>query len=405
MSELINNSQKRQEKLKEIIKKIHDGMPIEEAKKEFKKHFESVSTDEITKMEHNLIEEGMPIEEVENLCDVHASVFQGSISDIHKTNEITEIKGHPLQVLMEENDRILTLIEEEIVPYLDDTSKTAQLMLRIGFERLSEVDYHYARKENLFFPQIEKAGITSVPKVMWGVDNQIRDGIKDVIKELASEECDLEALNPDIKITLEKVKDMVTKENNILIPMLIDNVNLYQFILIDEASQEMKYFLEPPKHKWAKQDDDMTENKETTTEETNASGEVLFDAGTLSQEEVNSILNTVPFDMTFVDKEGHVKYFTQGKERMFDRPKTILGRHVSMCHPPQSVDVVEEIVRRFETGEKDHEDFWIKMGEVFAHIRYYAIRDKNNNFLGTLELTQDIKPIKDLEGEKRLLDE
>ena len=107
--------------------------------------------------------------------------------------------------------------------------------------------------------------------------------------------------------------------------------------------------------------------------------------------------------MTFVDKNGNVKYFTQGKERIFDRPHTVLGRHVNMCHPPQSVHVVEEIVASFESGEKDHEDFWIQMGPLFVHIRYFAVRDKEGKFLGTLEVSQNIKPIRDLEGEKRLI--
>ena len=130
----------------------------------------------------------------------------------------------------------------------------------------------------------------------------------------------------------------------------------------------------------------------------------MFDAGELTHAEINAILNTVPFDMTFIDKEGKVKYFTQGKERIFDRPITILGRHVNMCHPPQSVHIVEKIVNSFKDGSKDHEDFWIDFHNQFVHIRYYAVRDKNGEYLGTLEVTQDIKPIRDLQGEKRLLD-
>ncbi len=90
-------------------------------------------------------------------------------------------------------------------------------------------------------------------------------------------------------------------------------------------------------------------------------------------EEINAILNTIPFDMTFVDADNRVKYFTQGKERIFDRPKTILGREVKNCHPPKSVHVVEEIVKQLQSGEKDHEDFWIKMGELFVYIRYFAV--------------------------------
>jgi len=130
---------------------------------------------------------------------------------------------------------------------------------------------------------------------------------------------------------------------------------------------------------------------------------IQFGAGSLSQTEVNALLNTLPLDMTFVDKEGNVKYFSQGKERIFDRPSTIIGRHVSMCHPPSSVHVVEEIIECFESGRKDNEDFWIRMKDMFVYIRYFAVRDPSGDFLGTLEITQNIKPITELQGEKRLV--
>jgi DUF438 domain-containing protein len=201
---------------------------------------------------------------------------------------------------------------------------------------------------------------------------------------------------------------MVFKENNILLPLLRDNLNLYNFIKISEASDDVGYFLTPPEHQWHL-DNNKSESREFNvnlddTQTPNSTDEVSFDAGSLLPKEVNAILNVLPLDLTFVDKDGHVKYFTQGKERIFDRPKTILGRHVNMCHPPKSVHIVEKIVASFEAGEKDHEDFWITMRGTMIHIRYFAVRDHDGNFLGTLEMTQNISPIRELEGEKRLLD-
>ena len=142
---------------------------------------------------------------------------------------------------------------------------------------------------------------------------------------------------------------------------------------------------------------------EKQEETVNQDGEIKFDAGSLVPEEVNAILNTIPLDMTFVDKNDKVKYFTQGKERIFERPRTSIGREVSMCHPPQSVHIVEQIVDDLRSGRKDNEDFWIKMGPMFVYIRYFAVRNKEGEFLGTLEVTQNIKPILELEGEKRLM--
>ena len=400
MSELLNNTkEKRQTILKGLIKDLHDGKDPELVKKAFKEHFESVSTQEISEMEQALIKEGLPIEEVQRLCDVHASIFGGSVSDIHK-DDLSETPGHPLNVLKTENQRIETVIEAEIYPYLEQVGNTALLMLRVGFDRLQEIDKHYTRKEQLFFPYLEKKGITGPPQVMWGVDDEIRREMKSVRTRLDDPTIQVEAIKEAVLAITKKIVDMVFKENTILIPLLADTLNLYNFIKIAEASDEIGYFLEKPAVMWhVESTDSETEDVKTNT------AEVVFDAGALPQAVVNAMLNTLPLDLTFVDADGHVRYFTQGKERIFDRPKTILGRHVNMCHPPASVHIVEKIVEAFRTGEKDHEDFWIELRGQFLHIRYFAVRDAEGTFLGTLEMTQNVAPIRALEGEKRLMDE
>ncbi|MFP4286664.1 MAG: DUF438 domain-containing protein [Candidatus Izemoplasmataceae bacterium] len=400
MSEFINNqSIEKQEALKALIKRLHDGEDKEVVKEAFKASFSDVSTAEISAIEQALIDEGLPVKEVQRLCDVHASVFGGSISDIHHTDAVKTL-GHPLQVLSEENRRIEQLIEEEIMPYLETEGNMSLLMLRVGMDRLKEIDRHYARKEQLFFPYLEKKGVSGPPQVMWGVDDEIRALIKNVRTRLDDHSVKVVDIKEEILHMLEQVKEMIFKEENILIPLLNDTLNLYNFIKVDEASDEIGFFLEAPKTRW-QQKEEATPSEESKPSE----GEVPFDAGVLSFKEVNQILNTLPLDMTFVDKDGHVKYFSQGKERIFDRPLTILGRHVNMCHPPQSVHVVEKIVDAFKEGKKDHEDFWIQMRNNFIHIRYFAIRDKAGEYLGTLEVTQNIKPLRALEGEKRLLDD
>ncbi|PKK87213.1 MAG: PAS domain S-box protein [Tenericutes bacterium HGW-Tenericutes-8] len=402
MSEFINNvSQKRQEKLKEIILSLHNGATLEEAKKVFKAHFEDVTTKEITEMEQSLMKEGMQVGEVQRLCDVHAAVFEGSISDIHSLSDHNSIPGHPVRIFKQENERIVQLIETEIEPYLSENGKSADLMLRVGYDRLKAIHNHYARKEYLFFPKLEKVGITAPPKVMWGVDDEIRAEIKDILNDLGSIEQNESKTREKIKTNIAKIKDMVFKEDNILMPMLLEHMTFFDWVLVDSSSEEMGYFLEKPTESWKQETKPETEKIQPFTPKTD--GEVPFDAGSLTFEQVNQMLNTLPFDMTFVDHEGHVKYFTQGKERIFDRPKTIIGRHVSMCHPPQSVHVVEEIVESFRSGKKDNEDFWIKLKDIFVYIRYFAVRSKDGQFLGTLEITQNIKPIRELEGEKRLV--
>lgn len=408
MSELINNKEHRQEILKRLIKSLHEGKTVDDVKEEFRKHFANVSTAEISQIEQALVKEGMAIEEVQRLCDVHASVFEGSIEDIHASKDFSHIIGHPVNVLMEENKAIAKVVEEEILPYLESYLKkkdnNSMLMLRIGFDRLWQVDIHYGRKEYLIFPHLEKRAVTAPPKVMWGVHDEIRADIKDVIAYLSQPEIDDEVLKAKVETTAKKVIDMISKETNILIPLLVDTLTFYDWIQVDEATPEYGYCLVKPARSWKVETTEQETPKVEEKEPENIAGKIPFDAGSLTPTEINAILNTIPLDMTFVDANDRVKYFTQGQHRIFDRPKTIIGREVSMCHPPASHHVVEELVKRLKSGERDHEDFWIQSRGMFILIRYYAVRDKDGNYLGTLEVTQDIKPLRELEGEKRLAD-
>ncbi len=399
MSELINNSKDRQEKLKALIRSIHQKeMNIDDAKKRFKEDFGSISTDEIVALEQALVEEGVSIEEIQSLCDVHAAVFNQSISDIHKPKSILNIPGHPAKVFADENKQILALIEEDIMPNLDLNDASNYLKIRIAIDRLVNISKHYARKEYLFFPAMEKRGITSIPKVMWGVDDEIRRDIKRVQAMLNHVSSHPKELRVAIEKMIERIKDMVIKEDNILMPKLVDVMKMYDWIMADQGSDEIGYFIEKPKESW---------KVKTKTKAKDANqklrDEVNFDVGSLKAEELIAMMNTLPFDMTFVDKDGYVKYFTQGKERIFERPSTVIGRHVSLCHPPQSVHIVEDIINRFKSGQQDHEHFYIHLKDMYVYIQYYAVRNDQNDYLGTLEITQDIKPIQAIEGEKRLV--
>lgn len=407
MSEFINNSSLRTQKLKSLIKELHDGASVEDVKERFKTEFGGVTTTEISQMEQELVADGLPIEEVQKLCDVHASVFDGSINDIHGKTENAETKGHPIHIFSLENDKLEEVIKDEINPFIktlkNGLDNTAVLMLRIGFERLSQIEIHYSRKENVFFPMLEKYDITAPPKVMWGIDNEVRAEIKEVLSLLSQDKFDVEKLIDLAEAAVHKTSEMIFKENNILIPLMNTTFTIVEWYQIAKAQKEFGLCLIEAQDDWdIKMDDFRVDGVEPVKEEY-LEGAIKFDAGSLFPEEINAILNTLPLDMTFVDKNDKVKYFTQGKERIFDRPITIIGREVSMCHPPQSVHIVEQIVKDLRSGKKDNEDFWIKMGPMFVYIRYFAVRGKDGEFLGTLEVTQNIKPILELEGEKRLM--
>jgi uncharacterized protein len=400
MSELINNhSKERQEALKILIKKLHEGVDSEIVKAEFQKDFGTVTTKEIVEIEHALVEDGLSVKEIEKLCDIHASVMGVNVNTLH-LGDNKLLSGHPLRVLEEENDQIEKLISEEIEPYINAFNAHNVMMLRIGFDRLTEIDKHYKRKEHLFFPFLEKKGITTPPQVMWGVDDSIRALIKQTVSFLNEKEINLKAIQESIAHTLKQVREMIFKENQILIPLLKEQLNLLNFIDIAQSSDEIGYFLEAPQQHFL-----VVKEEEEEKHAELQNNHIQFKTGGLDVNVLEAMLNTLPLDMTFVDDTGHVRYFSNGKERVFERPVTILGRHVHNCHPPKSVDIVETIIDRFKNGVKDEEAFWIKLKDKFVHIRYFAVRDQQGKYLGTLEMTQDIGPIKALESEKRLLED
>ena len=406
MSESINNREYRQKVIKQVIAKLHEGKTVDEVKQEFEEAFNGVSASEISEAEAALISEGLPVEEIQRLCDVHAAVFKGSIEEIHQPTDQTQIPGHPANTLIRENRAIERIIEKQVKPYVEKMKNTEDLLaLKVGLNKLSQIDLHYLKKENLLFPYMEQYGITAPPKVMWGVDDEIRDALKEVKTGLIkleqakdSGKQDREVLKENLEALLEKIKEMIFKEENILLPMLLETLTQDEWKRIAQEGGEIGFLVEKVPE-W----NPTAEYQEEIKEEKKEPGIITFPTGVLRTEELIRLLDTLPFDITFVDKDDVVKYFSQSAERIFPRTKAVIGRNVSNCHPPASVHIVEQIVADFKSGKKDHEDFWIRMGDKFILIRYYAVRSEAGEYLGVLEVTQDIKPIQEITGEKRLV--
>lgn len=409
MSEMINNREYRQKVLKELIRQLHQGKSVEEVKPAFEKLIEGVSAKEITEMEQALIMEGMPVEQIQSLCDVHAAVFKGSIEEIHRPQKPEEIPGHPVHTFRLENRQLEKLIDEKIRPctaaWKASGSAESKRALLEAVEELWEVDKHYLRKENLLFPYMEKYGITAPPKVMWGVDDEIRAAIREAKNLLSGGPENREQALEKVKEAADRVIEMIFKEENILFPMVLETLTADEWAVIAEVGGEFGYTLiAPPKGGYVSAGGE-PERENGGARASSQDEQVHFDAGAMTPKELNAMLNILPIDITFVDKDGAVKYFNQSKERIFARPKTVIGRQVSNCHPPASVHIVEQIVADLKSGKKDHEDFWIKMGDKYVLIRYYAVRSETGEFLGVVEATQDIGPIQVITGEKRLVSE
>ena len=404
MSEFINNSEMRKQTIKDIIKQLHEGKTVEEVKQQFEEAFEEVAASEITAAEAALIAEGVSASEIQRLCDVHASVFKGTIEEIHQhpSNAIL-IPGHPLNTLMRENLAISRIMNQEIKPYLKnlDGEESYKNLLE-GVNHLSQIELHYQKKENLFFPYMEKYGIVAPPQVMWGVDDEIRADIKE-IKTLLEQDSKVDSvITQKIEDVMTRVEEMIFKEENIMAPMLLDHLTQEEWKKIADESHEIGFLIKkvsewnpviPTKDAVVKEEENVQE------------GLIKLPSGIFTTEQLTCMLNTLPFDITFVDKDDFVKYFSEGKERTFIRTRSIIGRNVSNCHPPASVHIVEKIVNDFKTGRKDQEDFLIKLGDKSVLIRYYAVRNDKGEYLGVLEVTQDIKEIQQIVGEKRLVSE
>lgn len=418
MSELINNREhgvpeqtRRQALLKEIIKELHQGKSVEEVKARFEEAVGDVTVSEISAMEHALMEEeGIPVEEVQRLCSVHTAIFKGSIEDIHRSSKPEEQPGHPVHTFKLENREIERLINFKLELHLDrfrkEDSEDIILKLLEDLNLLMDLDKHYSRKENLLFPYLEKYGIYGPTKVMWGVDDGIRMMIKEVKGKLAAYDGDKETLSIDLERIIQEVNAMIFKEENILLPMALEKLTEDEWVRIARESDQIGFCLTAPEQEWVPERvplPDLTAEEEEGKGETPPQGFVKFQTGILSVEQLEAVMNHLPVDLTFIDENDVVRYFSHGKERIFARTKAVIGRTVQNCHPPQSVHVVEELLADFKSGKKDAEDFWIPVKDKFVYIRYFAVRSEDGRYLGTLEFTQNIAPIRALEGQKRIL--
>ncbi len=408
MSELINNSEKRKELLKHMILQLHAGEAPAEARKQLVSLLTKIPYGEVVEVEQELISEGTLSEaEVLQFCDIHSEALDGHI-DLSGMKIIPP--GHPVDTFKKENQALLNVCNQleglyRNVPAIKSDTEIRQyfLQLRTLFNSLMDVEKHYLRKENLVFPYMEKYGITGPPKVMWGKHNEIRELLKASIEildnpgELTQEELE-SAVALVFKPASDGVADMTMKEEQILLPMVMDKLTDMEWYEVYRQTLEIGFCLYDPDVEWKPAE--FTEEQLTD----NDSEVVQLPSGSFTKAELQAILNILPVDMTFVDKNEKVKYFSQSKDRIFHRSRAILNRDVKLCHPPASVHVVEQILEDFKTGKQDHAPFWIQMKDKFIFIEYYALRDENGEFLGTLEVSQDLTEKRALKGEQRILE-
>ena len=414
MSELLNNHQDRQDKLKKIVEKLNGEADVKQVKKEFDRLIRDVSPEEIAEMEQALIAGGVPVEQVQKLCDVHVSVFESSLEK-QKPGKV--LPGHPVHTYKLENREAEKLIKQ--------LKKAARRVLRGGsledfssvLNNLREIERHYSRKENQLFPYLEQVDFTGPSKVMWGKHDEIRA----LFRETAAvrDRHDHRELKRKSAELAGALKRMIFMEEKILFPTSLRKLPETTWATIRRGEAEIGYSWIRPGNLWdanivmsqapaaavspspGRPDGDEAGGAAETAD---AGVSLDLDVGRLTGDQINLMLRNLPLDITFVDENDRVRYYSQGKERIFPRSPGIIGREVANCHPPASVHVVEKIVESFKSGDKDVAEFWLRMGEKFIHIRYFARRDREGVYRGVLEVSQEVSDIRALEGERRLLD-
>ena len=390
----------RQERLKNLILRLHEGESEEVIKEEFKEHFETVSPLEISVMERKLMkEEGLSAENIMKLCNVHVAVMADFVSNPENIPNDFSRPGHPVYVLKEENlalEAALMRIRNLLEVYIEAPSDEIKAGLRKQIDLLWDFDKHYTRKEMSFFPIMERQGNTAPPQVMWGVDDQIRDQYKAFKAAFLVDEMD--QLMPLFSELEYEMQEMFVKEESILIPMVTEAFNEDDWIAIADEMDEIGYCIVEPLEKWKpvrqKEEVDITEE---------AKGRLKLGTGSLSHKELDLILNKLPLEITFVDKDHIVKYYDNGpEEKLLARTPSAIGRDMLNCHPPRVHETVKQLVHDLETGVKDSQQAWYKRDDgVFVFIDYIAIRDEEGSFLGILETVQDISKFTKLDSENR----
>jgi DUF438 domain-containing protein len=399
VSEPLSSPEARQEALKGIIRDLHKGEDMENLKKRFQELIQYVSPSEIANMEQKLIEEGMPETEVKRLCDVHVAVFKEAL----EKHEIPGAPvGHPVHTFMLENrasEEIMENLDEVLnkigTPPNEETFKSLQKDLLDLVDRLSKIDFHYLRKENQLFPLLEAHDISGPSQVMWAIHDDIRALIKTSKNQLSQVESS--EVGATLKDMLTGIREMIYKEEHILYPMSLETLSEAEWGKVRLGEEEIGYAWIKPAGEWLPK-------AEVEEEHDYGAEKINLDTGYISRDLINLMLTHLPVEITLVDENDRVAYYSKGKERIFPRSPGIIGREVQRCHPSKSVHIVNNILDAFKAGKKDAAEFRIQLGGKFIHIRYFALRSPEGAYKGCLEVGQDLTEIRQLEGERRLLD-
>lgn len=483
--------------LKDILLRLHHGASPDSVEADFQAHFSDVSPIEVSLMEHELMngDHGVGFEDVMKLCTVHAKVMAAGVQG--KEVPDSQQEGHPVWIFKQENLALQAGLHriQRLLDALESAESQGQDLdpgllrgLTRQYQLLDQFQRHYRRKEELFFPIMESYGHDAPPKVMWGVDDQIRDlfglaqeALKDLVDQ--AEDASVAQVLATYQAFVQEFKDMIFKEEAILIPLLLSLFSQDDWLAIAKDSPEFGYAIIQPDKEWvpsrvkfgeqgesgglagaglgveaqnegpggasadaaagagqagsgsnlatdpvagptenstASSVSDSASNPATsptakpssnsvagsaTSPAPNPEADLPFGGGYLSLKEANLILNHLPFEITFIDKNDLFKYFNTSiaiENKLFPRVPSAIGRHVKMCHPPRSLDMVMTLIDDLKHKRRTSESMWFHRSDGrFAYVTYIGVFDDQDQYMGVLEYVHDIAPLLDLGPDKR----
>ncbi|MFR2892206.1 DUF438 domain-containing protein [Peptoniphilus grossensis] len=359
---------KRLELLKSYIERVSKGEDLEAVRSDFVKNFKDVSSKEIVAAEESLIKSGLPLEKVQKLCDIHSALFHESNIIDESQKDLEKIPGHPLNILSLENKKIKSLADG--VKEGEDKLKKISDLLKINS--------HYGKKAGLIYPLLKtKYKINGPSDVMWAVDDEIRRDLSKIIKANSYNQEDLNKI-------LDRVYEMIYKEESILFPLLKENFTEEEWNKIygDLGEYGLDLVGELPLWKDYKP-------KEISPKEKISSGSLDFETGSLKLNEAMQILRTLDAELTFIDKDDLVRFYSEGEDKIFPRPKSCLNRDVTSCHPPKVVPMVKSLLDDFKNKRKDRLVVCRNIKGKKILVKYLAVYE-DGEYIGTLETVEDI---------------
>ncbi|WP_321281194.1 PAS domain-containing protein [Marinifilum fragile] len=413
MSEFINNNAARIDSLFQFCLDLINGKNGKELISTHQEAIDHLCPNDIIQVVHRLVEEDLPMGDLKIGINKSLNVFHNVILD-HEKPELE--LNHFLGILMREN-RELEKRLGEIKPLVKSFNKAQteeQLKndlqeISVRIEEFAEFEKHYSRKENIFFPYFEN----QYPEykclgVMWSIHDDIRRIRKELLQALGADQPDLNLINKLIGDLFFLMYTIIFREEYLLFPVALNAVSSDLWDEMNQQSVELGFsFIDTPVFS---QEQKSKESKLFALEgeelDARQLGNTLlnFDTGLMTLDQAMMLLNHLPVDITMIDENDRVRFFSNPKDRFFTRSKAIIGRTVQNCHPPESVHVVDELLKAFKSGAKDSEPFWIQMQGRFILIQYFALRDEEGNYKGCIEVSQDLTELKKLEGEKRLME-